>query len=69
MEIRYQHIAKMAREMAEGDAVVLIILNGKHGNGYSVHADSGLRELLPSVLRRVAKRLSPGDAPNQVTDT
>jgi hypothetical protein len=37
--------------------VVLVVLNGKEGSGYAVHADSGLSELLPSILRRVAKMI------------
>jgi hypothetical protein len=40
-----------------GEAVVLVVLNGKEGSGYAVHADSGLSELLPSILRRVAKMI------------
>jgi hypothetical protein len=45
--------------MTEGEAVVLVVLNGKEGSGYTVHADSGLNELLPSILRRVAKKIEP----------
>jgi len=32
---------RVARVMTEGEAVVLVVLNGKEGSGYAVHADSG----------------------------
>ena len=35
----------------------LVVLNGKEGSGYAVHADGGLNELLPSILRRAAKMI------------
>jgi hypothetical protein len=47
--------------MTEGEALVLVVLNGKEGSGYAVHADSGLYELLPSILRRVAKMIGRED--------
>jgi hypothetical protein len=57
MGAKYERVAQVARVMTEGDAVVLVVLNGKEGSGYAVHADSGLHELLPSILRRVAKMI------------
>jgi hypothetical protein len=59
METKYEKVAEVARVMTEGEAVVLVVLNGKEGSGYAVHADSGLNELLPSTLRRVAKKIEP----------
>jgi hypothetical protein len=59
VELKYEQVAKVARIMSEGEAVVLIVLNGKEGSGYAVHADSGLGELLPPILRRVAKLIEP----------
>jgi hypothetical protein len=35
------------------------VLNGKEGSGYAVYAESGPNELLPSILRRVAKMIEP----------
>jgi hypothetical protein len=55
MDTKYERVAEVARIMSEGEAVVLVVLNGKEGSGYAVHADSGLSELLPSILRRIAK--------------
>ena len=61
MVTKYERVAEVARVMTEGEAVVLVVLNGKEGTGYAVHADSGLNELLPSILRRVAKMIEPED--------
>jgi hypothetical protein len=62
MDIKYEKVAAVARVMTEGEAVVLVVLNGKEGSGYAVHAESGLNELLPSVLRRVAKMIEPKES-------
>jgi hypothetical protein len=48
--------------MTKGEAVVLIVLNGNDGTGYSIHAESGLRELLPSILRKVAMEISQDES-------
>ena len=61
METKYERATEVARVMSEGEAVVLVVLNGKEGSGYAVHAESGLNELLPSILRRVAKMIEPQD--------
>ena len=58
---KYERVAEVARVMTKGQAVVLVVLNGKEGSGYAVHAESGLNELLPSVLRRVAKIIGSED--------
>jgi hypothetical protein len=58
MEIKYEDVTKVAFHMSKGEAVVLIVLNGSDGTGYSIHADSGLLELLPSILRKVATQIS-----------
>jgi len=61
MDTKYERAAEVARVMTEGEAVVLVVINGKEGTGYAVHADSGLKELLPSMLRRVAKMIGHED--------
>jgi hypothetical protein len=61
LETKYERLAEIARVMTEGEAVVLVVLNGKEGTGYAVNADSGLNELLPSILRRIAKLIGPED--------
>ena len=58
MELKYESVTKLAFDMTKAEAVVLIVLNGNDGTAYSIHAESGLRELLPSILRKVAKEIS-----------
>jgi hypothetical protein len=62
MDTKYERVAEVARVMTKGEAVVLVVLNGKEGSGYAVHAESGLGELLPSILRRVAKMIEPEES-------
>ena len=45
MGTKYERVAQVARVMTEGEAVVLVVLNGKEGSGYAVHADSGFFQL------------------------
>jgi hypothetical protein len=58
---KYAEICAEAQQAARVQAVVLIVPNGNDGSGFSVHAESGISELLPSILRRVAD-----DIPGQV---
>ena len=55
---KYEDIMEKAKTAARAEAVVLIVLNGTDGSGFSLQAESGLRELLPSVLRQVAENIS-----------
>jgi hypothetical protein len=54
VEGKYNDLASIVRISAEAEAVVLVVINGKDGSGFSVHAGSGINELLPTILRRVA---------------
>ena len=58
MEIKYENVTNAAFLMTKAEAVVVIVLNGNDGTGYSIHAESGLRELLPTILRKVAMQIS-----------
>jgi hypothetical protein len=55
---KYEDIMENAKTAARAEAVVLIVVNGTDGSGFSLQAESGLRELLPSVLRQVAENIS-----------
>lgn len=44
---KYDDLCTVAREAAKAQAVVLIVLNGKHGSGFSVQSHA---PLTPSVL-------------------
>jgi hypothetical protein len=41
MGTKYERVAQVARAMTEGEAVVLVVLNGTEGSGYAVHARAG----------------------------
>jgi hypothetical protein len=58
---KYQNVAKISAQLTEAEAVVLIVVNGTEGSGFSIHADSGIRELLPRVLRKVAREISDSE--------
>ena len=62
MEVKYQRIAEVAALLTKAEAVVLVVLNGKDGSGYSVHASSEFRELLPAITRHVANKISPEES-------
>jgi len=66
MDIKYEAVSKVVSRMTKGEAVVLIVLNGNDGTGYSILAESGLRELLPILLRKVATQISTDNVPSGV---
>jgi hypothetical protein len=52
---KYDEIATVAREAAGARAVILIVLNGAHGSGFSVQAiGEDISTHLPALLRTVA---------------
>jgi len=55
---KYEELCNSVRIDAKADAVVLVVLNGKDGSGFSVQANSGLAELLPTILRKVAQDIA-----------
>jgi hypothetical protein len=55
---KYKELCNSVRIDAKADAVVLVVLNGKDGSGFSVQANSGLTELLPTILRKVAQEIA-----------
>lgn len=54
---KYDDICTSAREQAGADGVVLIVIGGKHGNGFSVQADVPVTLALPDLLEVVARDL------------
>ncbi len=69
----YDAIAGRAREEAEAQAVVLIVINGRHGNGFSVQEavpPGGLPiiigERLADLLRIMADHIEAGASPNGI---
>jgi hypothetical protein len=55
---KYDLVATMAREMTKARTVVLIALNGTHGNGFSVQTEQpGIFMKLPAMLRELADQI------------
>jgi hypothetical protein len=64
---RYDDICTQAREAAQADGVVLVVINGKHGLGFSVQLTKPLWfKQLPDLLREVADQMEKdyGEAQN-----
>ena len=53
----YDHLATVVRERAHANGVVLIVLEGSKGNGFSVQATVDMTLTLPSILRTVADEI------------
>ena len=58
---KYDHVCTLARERAGALAAVVIILGGRHGNGFSVQsvqsAQDSVMKSLPSLLRNMANQI------------
>ena len=51
---KYDDACGAARRSTEAEGVVLIVLNGKHGNGFSAQAPADITFALPALLRHIA---------------
>lgn len=52
---KYDDLCTEVRQKAKAAAVVVIVLEGEHGSGFSVQAIApGINGLLPKLLRQVA---------------
>ncbi len=51
---KYDHLATYVREQTAASAVVLIVVEGDKGPGFSVQADADVVLSLPVLLRRLA---------------
>jgi hypothetical protein len=58
---RYDELATYVREQAQARAVVVIIIGGDKGGGFSVQAEAGLVLPLPALLRSIADRIEGGE--------
>lgn len=59
---KYDEACTAARESTEGEAVVLIVFNGKMGSGFSVQMVDPMKEeafarALPEILRHTANEM------------
>jgi hypothetical protein len=58
---KYDHLCTYVREQAHADAVLLIVLGGNLGNGFSCQsATEDLQKVLPSLLRQIAVQIEAG---------
>jgi hypothetical protein len=51
---KYDDVCTLARAATGGEAVILSVINGNHGSGFSVQADANITPRLPAILRRLA---------------
>lgn len=55
---KYDHLCTACREAVQADAVVVIVLNGNRGSGFSVQAlGEDFTRTLPALLRTVAAEI------------
>jgi hypothetical protein len=52
---KYDDLCTLVREGAKAGAVVVIIIDGEHGFGFSVQATAGFTYKLPDILDTLAK--------------
>lgn len=67
---KYEDMATYVRLNTQAEGVVVMVINGTHGEGFSVQATAAVLLNLPSLLRQVAdgieadlKALTDMDAP------
>jgi hypothetical protein len=60
---KYDALATVAREAAKAKAVILLVIDGNKGSGFSVQADAGTVLALPALLRKVADDIEETEAP------
>ena len=58
---KYDAEATLARTRANAAGVVLLVLRGDRGSGFSVQADANTVAILPRLLRAVADSIENGD--------
>lgn len=54
---KYDDLCTLARTAAEADGVILIIMNGNKGGGFSVQAPPELLSLIPAMLIYTAEQI------------
>lgn len=54
---KYDDLATYVREKAEAKGVVLIVIGGPEGPGFSVQGDLATMVMLPSMLRAMADQI------------
>lgn len=58
---KYDRACTRARRETQGQAVLLIVIQGQHGSGFSLQTlDETVVEGLPAILRNVADSIEKG---------
>ena len=58
---KYDDVCTRAREQAEGLGAIVIIFEGKHGNGFSCQLPPSAIPVIPDVLRQIAEQIEDGE--------
>lgn len=54
---KYDVFCSQVRQDAYAEAVILIVMNGVLGSGFSVQAPQRMSEMIPQMLRNVAQQI------------
>lgn len=54
---KYDDLATLARFRADARGVILIVIEGNHGSGFSVQAPAATTLALPAMLRLMANEI------------
>jgi hypothetical protein len=54
---KYDALCTLIRERTQARAVLLIVLDGEYGNGFSCQSDSETLRALPDILEQTAARI------------
>lgn len=54
---KYDAICTVARETAHAEGVIVVIIKGDHGSGFSVQGTLELNYQLPDILEFMAKQI------------
>jgi hypothetical protein len=54
---KYDEVCTKVRHEAQADGVILIIMNGKHGTGFSMQASPEKTAALPAMLEHLAAQI------------
>lgn len=57
---KYDDIATKVRKETEADGVVIVIINGKKGSGFSAQLPAHIQITLPQNLRSIADQIEEG---------
>lgn len=58
---KYDDLCTYVREQTDADAVIVMVVNGKLGSGFSCQADFVTTAVLPDMLESLARQLRTPD--------